>query len=379
MVSKTQVKSLLEHNDYPSISIHIPTYRAGQNQEDRLRLKNAIKEAEAKLKAKEMEDKEIRKLLAPAHKLLEDEQFWLGLSDGLSLFIAPDFYEQFIIPVNINPSVTVSNKFYTRPLLPAITGNQRFFLLALSQNEVRFFEGNKYSISPVIIDDLVPQDLKTAVALDKETEYLQSHSGGIASGTVIYHGKGLGKDHKLKHIRQYFQQVDKGLMNMLHDENAPLVIAAVDYLVPIYREISKYTNIVDIHIGGNPENDDPVLLHEKAWEIINTFNKKDLNKWQTAFPELMAKRRASTELSTILRAATQGKIDQLFIDKDKKVWGNFDLTQNILNTENVSTDNNEDLLALAAALTFQNQGIVYNVTKNEMPDAAHTANAIFRY
>ena len=238
------------------ISIYIPTHRAGQVQEDKIRFKNALSEAVNKLidanmlLTEEFDKKSARKFLSPAFDLLEDNDFWMHLSDGLAVFLNGHLFEYFVVPINFNQQIHVGSSFYLRHLLPLMTGDDRFFLLALSQGEVRFFEGHKHHITPVIINDLVPESTSAVMQFAREP-VLQGHS----AGTYIHHGQGVGKDDHNKDLKQYFRQIDRGLMEMLFDERAPMVIAAVDYLVPLYKEISKYPHIVDAHISGNPEND----------------------------------------------------------------------------------------------------------------------------
>lgn len=379
MITRKKINELYKIEESPCVSIYIPTSRAGASQEDRLRFKNALKEAHAQLVDHGMESKAAHKMMADGYEMLDDENYWMHLSDGLAVFFTPKRTETFIVPVDVNYSVHVGNRLQLRPLLPVITGRQRFFLLAISQNEIRFFEGNKYSITPVIIEDLVPEDMEEALSIDEIPNSLQAHSGRSSGPTPIYHGNDLGKDHKLKRLRQYLRRVDDGLMEMLHDEEAPMVIAAVDYLVPIYKEVSRYKNIADVHIGGNPENDDPILLHEKAWTIIDQFNQNEIAETKELYPEMEAKRKATSEFSTVLNAAKDGRIDTLFVNKDQEIWGTYNTQTRDLNIQKTSTSKNEELLESAAMEVFMQGGKVYNVEQEEMPNGEKSMNALLRY
>ncbi len=379
MITREKFESLLNNGQKTCVSVYIPTHRSGHVQEDRLQLKNALKNASHELMDFGLSEKEAFRFLTGGYQLLESEDFWLNLSDGLGLLFGPDYYEYFILPVKVETLVQVGDEFYLRPMIPALTGRQRFFLLALSQNEIRFFEGNKYSITPVIIDDLMPEDMEEALDLDLTATELQSHSGNPNSSSAIFHGHDVGKDHKLKQLKQYFRIIDDGLMKMLHDESAPLVIAAVDYLVPVFREVSTYPHITDIHIGGNPEHDDPVLLHEKAWTIIDDFNKNEMTQRKNAFEEQLPKQKASTELSSVIRAADEGKVETLFINKSKHLWGHFDPQNRAINIHSEKEKQSKDLLELAAKITFEKGGRVYNIDAENMPAPDYPVNAIYRY
>ena len=156
MFNEKRFKDLFERRGNHLVSVFIPTYRANHSQEDRLRLKNALLEASRQLEEHGFQKQEARAYLEKAFELLENQRFFTELSDGLCLFVGEDFFSWEVLPVNFNPYVFVGNRFYLRPVLPVLTGQSRFFLLALSQNEVRFFEGHQHSITPVRIQAAMP-------------------------------------------------------------------------------------------------------------------------------------------------------------------------------------------------------------------------------
>jgi len=208
---------------------------------------------------------------------------------------------------------------------------------------------------------------------------LQAHAG--KQGHPIVHGQGAGKDQKNIDLKKYFQEVDKGLMEMLHDERAPLIIAAVDYLVPMYREVSNYSNIVNFNISGNPENDDPVLLHEKAMTLLaDTFAAERTEKEET-FGSLIAEEKASYSFLHVVKAAQEGRVDTLFVDKDTfATWGvHQHETDHTVKLEDAQSESNTCLLNYAAVQTWKNGGKVYNVPRDEFPNMSSTVNAVYRY
>lgn len=371
--------------DKPCVSIYIPTFRAGQNQEDRLRFKNAISEAVDQLTTgnmfvdKTMDKEAAHEFMSEASALLDKEDFWSHLSDGLAAFVTEDKFEYHIVPIHFNQKVYVAGNFYLRPMMPLLNGEDRFFLLALSQNEVRFFEGHKHHITPVKIKDLVPENLEAALMLQHD-EVLQSHSGNPNDGSAIYHGQGGGEDRKDKDLRDYLKQVDDGLMKMLHDENAPLIIACVDYLVPIYKEVSNYSNIVDANISGNPENDDPVKLHEKAWSHMDSYFQKDRKEKKDQFTAFMSENKASFSINDIIPAAIGGRVETLFVDKDAPVrWGFYQESDHSIQNHKEQKAYSTCLLNMAAVQTYLNGGTVYTSPRTDFPNPTAELNAIYRY
>lgn len=366
------------------ISIFIPTDRVGDGQAARIHFKNQLSEVVDKLMDENIQKDPMAKnaalaYTAKAHELLDRDDFWNRQSDGLAVFVNEDIFEYYSMPIDFKPFNYVGNLFYLRPMLPAIIDESRFFILALSQNEVRFFEGAKHSITPVIIEDLVPESLEESMAAI-DIEYpaeLQSHSGG---NNPIFHGQGGEKDGKTDRIVDYFRMIDEGLMQMLHDENVPLIIAAVDYLVPMYKEISNYSNIVEPHISGNVENDDPVLLHEKAWSALMPILEKDVKEKHETFSTLLPQNKASLSVDMIAPAALNGRVDTLFIDKDANdFFGTYHEKNNTVSIQKKQNSTNSCLLNFAAISTYLQGGKVYNISREEMPHSISPVNAIFRY
>lgn len=374
-----------QNSDKPCISIYIPTYRSGNSQEDRIRYKNALSDAITQLTEgsifykKEMQKSEAIQYLAPAFNLLEEEEFWSNLSDGLAVFIGENHFSYFICPINFPNFVHAHDHFYLRHLIPLLDKDNKFFVLALSQNEVRFFEGNENSITPVIIKDLVPNGKEEMIGAEDNISNLQGHSGG-GNGAVIFHGHGGGKDDKNEELKKYFRDIDNGLMEMLHDETAPMIIYSVDYQIPIYQEISKYSNIYNNHITGNPENDDPVLIHERAWSVLKPHFAEKEKTTREEFNQNLVDGKASFSIHEITPAVIQGKVETLFLDKNQKtIWGAYDDKNHKVEIHVERQPDSVCLLNKTATVTFQNGGKVIYRPQAELPRVVTHTNAVFRY
>ncbi|MCB0585396.1 MAG: hypothetical protein KDD06_08745 [Phaeodactylibacter sp.] len=385
MFNEKRFKDLFERRGNHLVSVFIPTYRANHSQEDRLRLKNALLEASRQLEEHGFQKQEARAYLEKAFELLENQRFFTELSDGLCLFVGEDFFSWEVLPVNFNPYVFVGNRFYLRPVLPVLTGQSRFFLLALSQNEVRFFEGHQHSITPVRIDDLVPGSMEEMFEMSDVKEHLQHHSGQGArrgkqgSREAVYHGQASGKDDHKDDIKKYFKEIDRGLMEMLYDETPPMVIAAVDYLVPLYREVNRYPHLLDENVSGNPEGEGPVALHERAWAIIGRYYREKQEEKKTSFREAMAQDKASAGLTEIIPAAINGRVEALYVNKDYHTYGLFDEEKNSITIHEKRRPNSQELLGMAAVMAYLQGGAVQILEREDMPVPASNINAVFRY
>ncbi len=382
LLDKNTLERLSNINASPCVSIYFPTHRDSQGdrrQQDQIHLKNALKEVRDKLETSHEEDT-IHKLLRPAEQLLEDEEFWKYLSDGMAIFLHENQMEHFTLPLYFDAFTYVDNHLYLLPLLPIFHEDGRFFLMAVSQDQVRFFEGSRHSIADVKIEDLVPLSLEEAVGKDYESNTLQHHSGQGGAERAIFHGQGSGSDHEKKEeIKKYFREINQGLMKMLHDETPPLVLAGVDYLIPIYQEVNTYPHLYAQHLSGNYDETDRLVLHERAWNLLANYFSSEKNQRKENYEKKLAYQLASSKTEEIIPATLANRVDTLFIEKGAQIWGTYEPQSHQVHIDAEHQTDNLDLLNQAAVKAFLTGTKVYTVEKEEMPDNESSVNAIYRY
>jgi hypothetical protein len=89
-LSKDELKLLIEKRKAPCLSIFMPTHKAGAEvQQNAIRLKNLLKEAEDRLVTGGRRPAEVEKLLEPAQALVKNNPFWRQQSSGLAISSAP--------------------------------------------------------------------------------------------------------------------------------------------------------------------------------------------------------------------------------------------------------------------------------------------------
>ena len=180
--TRDELRTLTAAAQAPCVSIYMPTHRLPtENQQDRTRLKNLIRQAQESLQTYGLRPAEAESFLEPVTNLLGTISFWKDKRDGLALFIAPGMFRLYQLPARFEPLVVVAHRFHLKPLLVFLGGNE-FFVLALSQNEVRLFEGSRMGLSA--IDDLegVPKSLADALKYDELIKQQQFRTGIGAGG-----------------------------------------------------------------------------------------------------------------------------------------------------------------------------------------------------
>ncbi|MBI4181107.1 MAG: hypothetical protein HY528_04175, partial [Chloroflexi bacterium] len=249
-LSRDELKILLEKQSGAggSVSLFMPTYKSGSEiRQNPVRLKNLLHKAEEHLAAVLPRSVEARRFLMPVQQLLSDKLFWQHPGDGLAIFLSQDVFRHYFLPLNFEELVVVGNRFHIKPLLPLFSGDGRFYVLALSQNDVKLLQGTRYGTKEIDLAGIVPQSLAKVLKYDGPERTLQSHAGAPGKGreSSVFHGQGLG-DVAKKNILGYFQKIDKGLHHeILKEENAPLIVAGVNYLHPIYKEANTYQHLFD--------------------------------------------------------------------------------------------------------------------------------------
>jgi hypothetical protein len=234
----------------------------------------------------------------------------------------------------------------------------------------------------------VPKSLADALGHDLTAVHMQFHTGARApprggrqggARTPIYHGQEAGEEDAKDEIRKFFGLLDRGLRELLDgDGRTPLVLAGVEYLLPIYRDQTSYPNTLAEGVHGNPDGLSPAELHDRAWPLVEEGFRAERRELAERYGDLTGTGRASRDLDVVLTAALDGRVDTLFVGRGVRQWGRFDAEARTVERHDEQRAESEDLLDRAAVLTFVNSGRVLAVDPAEVPGGGPVA-AIFRY
>ena len=369
LFTRDDLKNLLAGPPSLCVSLFMPTHRGGA-EADPIRWRKHLTQAEERLAKAGSRAAEVKDLLAPAHRLLDDVTFWKNQSDGLAAFLTPKFLRLFRLPLAFKDQVVLANRAYIVPLLPLLSGNGRFFILALSQKSVRLLQGTRQGVNELDIMG-VPQNLGDAL-LSHEAQQPFSFYGrragqGAGSWSGIFHGHGVGIDDSKDELLHYFQKIDRGLHPILKEEKAPLVLAAVDYLQPIYRQANSYPQLLEQGVEGNPDRLSNQELHDRAWPLVQPLFEEAQQQAAAQYQQLAGTDHASCDLEAVVAAAYKGRVQTLFIALDRQVWGIFDPTTERVKQHEQPLFGDVELLDLAAAHTLVHGRTVYAVEPKYVP------------
>ncbi|WP_375507278.1 hypothetical protein [uncultured Nostoc sp.] len=388
LISREEIKTLIEQPKGNCISIYMPTHPAGPEvRQNPIRFKNLVREAEARLIDAGLEQQDAIALLEKSQEI-DTQEFWEQMGEqGLAIFISDNIFRYYPLPIDFQELVVVTDRFHIKPLLPILNSNGRFYILALSQQDVRFFEGTRYSVKEVEVENL-PKSLDEALQRDdtaKEGQFRIATSKGGTSNPFsqpgTFHGQGSpDRDKHQEDILQFFQIVDRALHEKLKLQKAPLVLAGVEYLLPLYRQANTYQHLMNEAITGNPEILNAQELHDQAWPIVEADFQKSQQAVLEQFHELFGgdTGKASNNLQEVVSAAYYQRVDSLLVAVGQQQWGLFDPTSETVYLHPEKETGDEDLLDFVAAHTLLNGGTVYAVPFEEIPYSTAVA-AIYRY
>jgi hypothetical protein len=255
VIRRADLERLALQRAGPSVSLFLPSRRAGPEvQQAPIRLKNLLREATEALQADGVRPPMIDSVLAPLRRLVNDGLFWQYQSDGLALYSRPGWWRALRVPLDLPELAVVADRFHISPLLPLLTGDGHFFVLALSQHQIRLLEGTRDRLEEVHLPG-VPLGVRDALQGKEAQRQLQLYvadRGGVAA-RGIFHGHGSAGDLQTERVLRYFRKVNRALREVLAGEHAPMVLAAVEHLAPLWRRVNTYPHLVDPVFAGSPE------------------------------------------------------------------------------------------------------------------------------
>ncbi|MDR0308249.1 MAG: hypothetical protein LBI42_15655 [Chitinispirillales bacterium] len=366
-----------------AVSIFMPTYyKGGGLQENPLRFKNLVFDAEKQLIAMGFRSTDAADFLKPARRLYESSVFWKEMSEGLAVFVSASNIHTFKLPQRFSPLTVVSNRFHLRPVLTLLYGDTGFFVLTLNIKGPRFFKCSRYSVERIGADSL-PGSMDDTLDLDTREKGVQfSGKPGISgSNSSIVFGYGRQTDKKKNDLFNYFHRINDAVVKLLGPSNAPLITAGIESHNPVYREVNTYHNLLPECIQSNLEDASQAQIHSITWPIVEPYFQETARKAYALFERLNGEKSvlAVVDLQTIVAGAVNGRISTLFLtESNVHKWGRFDADNQSIDLREKPLPGDEDLLEYTAINTLFKGGSIYLIDPEQLPENAH-ATAILRF
>lgn len=349
-----------------AVTIYLKTTPLTQDIEKaRISLKNLRKEAVEQLQAAGVDKRRIWPIEEKLEALEEDDDFWVTQAHSLAIMVTPERLRHFRLANRLERSVHVSDRFHMKPLLRATTFSNSAYVLALAEDSIRLIDVTAEGEANVVKVDDMPKSASDA--LGKSTLNDRSHSRRI-----------VGDEGKNLRLRQFVRMVDKEVMKAIRTSDRPLIIAAADPLENFYRNHCSYDHLAPEAIEGNPEHKSEAELAEAARPIITALQQAEIAELRGLYAARENEGRASSDLSSVARAAMQGAVDTLMVDMTAEVNGTLgdDGSVTLADAPGAGVYGVADAVALQA---MQTGARVVAVRAEDLPVKDTPLAAILRY
>ena len=370
---------LIFEKEGPFMSLYQPTHKSSpENQQDPIRFKNLVKQLEDTLK-KEYPDR-VEELIKPFKQLEEDKEFWINVSEGIAVLANKNKCIVYKLSRTVDEIAIVANSFHIKPLIRNFQSADNYQVLGITRDDFNIYEGNRYGIKMIEIDEDIPKTLKEVLG-DVYTDpsvHTGRYSGG-STGTPVFHGQGGKKDEVEIDTERYFRFIDKFIMeNFSTEMKLPLILVALDEHQGEFRNISKNQYLLEEKVSKDPEALPREEIERLTWEQMEPLYIQKTKDIVDRYGLQSSKFLGSDDLAEIARAALEGRIDTLMIESEKVEPGRVNKETGEI--EKVELDNPEidDILDDIGEMALKSKSEVVILPKERMPSETGIA-AIFRY
>ena len=363
------------------ISLYMPTHRNHpDNLQDPILFKNLIKGLEKSLSQK-FSDSERMLMLEPFEALANNKAFWNHTSDGLAVLGSSGTFKTFLLPVPTSDLTIVADSFHTKPLRKYLQSSERYHVLGLSLTDYHIYEGNRYSITEIMLASGIPKNIKEALGdeLTEKHSTVASYGGvGGASGNM-HHGHGGKADEVDIDTERFFRFVAKTINeNYSKPHGLPMILAALPEHHNLFHQVSNIHALLPTGIDVNPQSVKNDELMKHAWEVMEPYYNGIINKACDAFQLAKSKGKGSDSINDVAIAAAAGRVETLLIEADRQIAGKISNATGNIEKGDLANPEMDDLLDDLGELVIKMGGKVMVISQEKMPTRTGIA-CVFRY
>lgn len=361
------------------VSLYCPLERSGRTSpQDAIRMKNLMNEAENRLSRAGMRPATARDLIQQVRSRLDELDLWTWPGQTAAIFFSPENLFAYRLPTLAPESVTIGTRFRVRPLLDSLETEEPLYVLQLGGKNVGLYRVTEQKVEQMEVPNL-PRDLEQTLNYDVNERAAQVHSADRAlpgKQGAVFHGHGGVSDTAKQDLESFLRTVNRSITEFLRGDDTPLVLACVDYVGSIYRSVNTYPHLLPELIPGNATNQRGDELLQRVQPLRDARQLERKKMAEQRYIQHAGNHRSADNLSVILPAAAEGRVELLFQDPQSVITGSFEPTNSSLCLQN--DPNADDLIELAAIETIRHRGQVCSLTGLALPTKSPIA-AVMRY
>jgi hypothetical protein len=324
---------------------------------------------------------------AHGRELLETISDWDAVSQGAEpqgksvvVFRSPEVFRVSWVEEQVRSRAFVGPRFHVRPLLPEVTREKTFHILALSQKNVRLLRCTSRTSEEVSFPPSIATSYEAYTNTAKpdhvsDNRSIPGPSAGSSKG--IFFGTSSDRDDKDEYLAHFYGQVDRGVNEVLRNRSEPLILAGVEYEIALYRTVNRYPRLAEEWVEGAPNGLKSGGMHARAIDAMLRSYEKRVDEALAQYDHKVGGG-ASNRLKEIIPAAHEGRVLILLVSDSLETTGSFDQSTHTVKGRETGAAEDEDLVNDAVVQTILHAGQVYVVSNGKMPNGAPLA-AVYRF
>lgn len=285
------IKNIVSEN---CVTLILNTHRTKpDNQKDPLALKNSIKEVQERL-ATSIDKRIVERIMTQLQNVEKSIDHSHNL-ESLIVFANENMSDFVRLPITVTERVVIDTSFATRDLIRAMHFEFNYYVLVLSQNEVRLIEA---------FNDKVVEEVKGLFPI--ENTWLKTKSSAESANA--------SRQRNL--IAEFFNRVDKEVNAVRKNNPLKVFICADENNYHDYVNVADEKNtIYPIFLNRNRLDDKAHAIVNEAWKLLQSY-KTDLNNARkTELKAAVSNGKFMSDINDIWNAIHQGRVETLFIEE----------------------------------------------------------------
>ena len=307
-MNRHDIQVVQEASSHPSLTITLPTHRtAPDNFQDPIRVRNLVAQAKERLR-EEFGNREIAPLLDRLDKLTENIDYRHAL-DGLVIYVNRDFDAKYYLPFTLPERVVVAENFLTRDLVFAMNRTPRYWVLVLSEQPTRLYEGTRNTLVEV-----------------QAGGFPMTHEGpGGETSLPGGFGVNVSAIRDERH-RQFFRAVDAALKPFLAADPLPLAVVGVDRYQAFFDEVTAHKSSILTTLNGSHDKTSPPELAKLIWPLVEAGLAARRQQTLSELDRAVGEQKVASTVGEVWRMANEGRGKLLLVEEDFHFPGQLDET-----------------------------------------------------
>jgi hypothetical protein len=364
----------------PCISVYMPLSALPPNQSGRanaLTWKETLKRLDDKLDRYGSEGRELAESIADWDAMMQGRQ---SEGQAVALFRSSDFCRVTWLEEPVRARAVIGPRCYIRPLLPELTREKLFYVLALSKKNVRLVKCTLRDAQELAFPGGIATNFDEWMNTARPDHVMAKSaatgpSSGGAKGPMFT--TSAGRETHDEYVAHFYRQLDRGVNELLRGRTEPLVLAGVEQELRLYREVNTYPHLADEAAQGAPNGLKSGEMHARAINALLRCYEMKVDRALAEYDHRVGGG-ASNRLKDVLKAAYDGRVLTLIVSDSLETTGSFDESTYTVRGRETGSLEDEDLVNDAVVQTALHAGQVLVAPNGKMPNGAPVA-AIYRF